>query len=397
VIDVWRTRDVQISGTPLSAENRAHRFILMLLGLQRACYLLLAFAAFASPVYRSTATNLVLIVGALMWSSLLFGAAVRVGWFTPVLAWLDVAVAGVLLIAMAPNLQPSAGGIAPNWTTRMAQASAALVGAVLARTVVVAGALALLVAVQAVVTGNQFAGSGTLDIELTYTLSAIICSALVVTVVVRYLDREGRQLDLASAQRMAAEARLAAEGARRTIQTTYRRALHDTVLTTLTAIARGNVDHRGPQIRQRCTNDAEYIRRLLTDDVAAEHDSITGALHEVIAGAESLGLRVHYQGDWLPPGLPPDAVEAIRDATREALNNVFKHAGVSEVWVNAMWEAGQLRITVVDRGRGFDPGSTVNGFGIPFSIVDRMAAAGGKSRISAEPDGGTCVELTWPQ
>ena len=113
--------------------------------------------------------------------------------------------------------------------------------------------------------------------------------------------------------------------------------------------------------------------------------------------AELLGLTVHWQGDISPSDLPPEAVAALADATREALNNVSSHAGTAECWLTLITDGGVVTIRVVDRGRGFDAASRPPGFGLRRSLAERMAACGGAVRISSAPLAGTCVELTWPK
>lgn len=350
--------------------------MLLLLGLQRVAYLSPAVAGLASPVYRSAAVNAGLLTIAIAWNVTLFSGAARRGWFTAAHSWLDLPVAVTLLLAMSANLHPGVAGVAPDWATRVAQGSAALIGAAIARPAYGVAALCVLGAAQTVATAHHYAGSAALAVELFYALNALVCFALVVGFGVRYLRLEGVRVDRAG------------------IRFAHRRALHDTALATLTAIARGGLDHRGPQIRQRCARDADYLRRLLAGE-AAGPESLQAALHDAVDAAEAVGLRVRYLGDRLPADLPAEVVGALGHATREALTNVAKHAGGSPAWVTATWERGQVRITVVDRGRGFDPTRTGPGYGLRWSIMEGLTAVAGSARITSEPGGGTCVELTW--
>jgi len=215
-------------------------------------------------------------------------------------------------------------------------------------------------------------------------------SALVVGLAVRPLARRGAELDEATARRVAAEA------ARHSARLAYFQALHDTVLTTLVAIARGGLDHRSPEVRQRCARDADYIRRLLLEDGRPADSGVDQRLSEVIAAAEGLGLRVHYRHDPAPTSVPPEVAEALGEATREALNNVLIHAQVSVCWVTVLWADPTLTVRIVDRGRGFRPEEARSGFGLPMSITARMRAAGGVGRVFSAPGMGTTVDLSWP-
>ena len=121
--------------------------------------------------------------------------------------------------------------------------------------------------------------------------------------------------------------------------------------------------------------------------------------------------RVNTVFDRLPPDLPPGVVEALTGAAREALNNVAKHARTDEAWLTASAEGagetggdggdrgagggGGVRVTVVDRGVGFDPGARPMGLGVNHSILKRVADAGGRATVTGAPGEGTIVEMTW--
>lgn len=118
-------------------------------------------------------------------------------------------------------------------------------------------------------------------------------------------------------------------------------------------------------------------------------------LADTLRDQGALGLDIHYSVDELPHQLPPDVTAALIHAVREALNNVLKHGEVSEAWVTAMGERGGVRITVTDRGVGFDPVTVERGLGLTQAIDARMAAVGGRVEITSSSGHGTSVELTW--
>jgi signal transduction histidine kinase len=198
------------------------------------------------------------------------------------------------------------------------------------------------------------------------------------------------------ARRVAAETARAADSARHSARLACFQALHDTVVTTLVAIARGGLDHRSPEVRQRCARDADYIRRLLLEDTPPADSGLDQRLAEVIAAAEGLGLRVRYRHDPAPASVPPVVAAALGEATREALNNVQLHAHVSVCWVTVLRVGPALTVRIVDRGRGFHPEEVRGGFGLSGSIAARMRAAGGVGRVLSAPGEGTTVDLSWP-
>ncbi|MEX2671192.1 MAG: response regulator, partial [Phycisphaeraceae bacterium] len=87
------------------------------------------------------------------------------------------------------------------------------------------------------------------------------------------------------------------------------------------------------------------------------------------------------------------------DAVRELLFNVVKHAGVQQAEVRVTHKArGLLRITVLDRGAGFDAATskeadvTAAGFGL-FSIQQRVQLFGGQLDVHSQPNTGTEISV----
>lgn len=90
------------------------------------------------------------------------------------------------------------------------------------------------------------------------------------------------------------------------------------------------------------------------------------------------------------------------ESVRELLFNAVKHAQVDEAEVTLNREpADQVRITVEDRGRGFDAAALEDHlsqeatFGL-FSIRERMAHLGGAMKIDTQPGRGCRITLTTP-
>ncbi|HET9137794.1 sensor histidine kinase [Actinophytocola sp.] len=361
---------------------------MVLLGLQRLSYAPPVALSLTSDDYRRGTLNTVLVVLTFGWNAVLFRQVWRRGWFAPALVWLDVAWSAGLLLLVTTNVPRGLEHEPVNWSERMSQAAAALAGAALAPVGLAALAVAGLLAAH---TAGTLATGGTAA-ELLSCLNGILWFAVIVGFVLRYLRRQGRALDESTRLRVAAESARAKSVAR---LANYR-ALHDTVLTTLVAIARGGLDHRTDEVRRRCAREAEYVRRLCREDAEAEPGDLGDKLTEVIAGAEALGLRIRYQRDALPADLPPEAVEGLGEAAREALNNVLRHSGTDQARVTALRTGAGVTVSVVDRGRGFDPADGPTGFGLRFSVRHRMSEIGGVAVVDSRPGEGTSVELTWP-
>jgi ligand-binding sensor domain-containing protein/signal transduction histidine kinase len=100
----------------------------------------------------------------------------------------------------------------------------------------------------------------------------------------------------------------------------------------------------------------------------------------------------------LPTELPDWPVSAeVRHnmflVVKEALNNVARHAGASEVRLELTLTDSTLRIAVRDNGRGFDPGEpSRRGNGLQ-NMAQRLQQLGGHLRVESAPGSGTCITL----
>jgi signal transduction histidine kinase len=87
---------------------------------------------------------------------------------------------------------------------------------------------------------------------------------------------------------------------------------------------------------------------------------------------------------------PQEIEAAVYFCTLEALNNVAKYAEASSVQVSLAEERGELRIQIVDDGRGFDTSVTDYGTGLQ-GMADRLDAVGGRLEVRSKPGRGTTI------
>jgi signal transduction histidine kinase len=191
----------------------------------------------------------------------------------------------------------------------------------------------------------------------------------------------------------------------------HERLLHDTVLNTLTALARAGRDDVA-EVVSRCRQDVALIEGALSDPGDLESDAghaygdLVSGVRAVAAQARACGLRVHLDYDGREaPAIPAPVATAISNAVREALSNVAAHAGTGEAWVKVSLIApdgneqapGRLQVTVRDTGIGFDPvGVDQTRLGLRRSIAERMTDCGGHASIWSVPGRGAVVRLSWP-
>ncbi|GAA3387742.1 hypothetical protein GCM10017752_05160 [Streptomyces roseoviridis] len=374
------------------ALRRARSFMILTTLLYRASHLVVGVLAVAQHRPDRPAPYLGLAV-ALGLSVLVYGSALRRGWFEPGQVGADVLVTGCAL----PFALYAWGGVRDTpslgWAMLLGGSASAVAAVALSRPYALA-AVVLLVGTH--LYGYHLVGAS--RAVLGGHLNSLVSSAVMVWVMWWYLRRQGRLLDEANARAVAAEA----QKARYAERLAHHRALHDTVLATLTALAAGGIDANAPEVRERCAREAAYLRRLVqrgADELPDE--GIGAALEDAVRSAESLRLRVTAQYHELPE-VPPEVAAAFADATREALNNVRRHAGTGHAYLTATGSAegpdgrpGAV-VTVVDRGPGFTPGDRESGFGLRRSVHGRMAEVGGRAVVDSAPGEGVRVELRWP-
>ena len=177
--------------------------------------------------------------------------------------------------------------------------------------------------------------------------------------------------------------------------------MHDSVLAALIAAERSHT----PRERTLAVGMArEALTRLANTEMDAAEGSDepreAGSIPDAIeAGARELGVDVEVaRMIGRPAPLVPGRVgRALTLAAMQAIANAVQHAdgrGLA-VAVRADAKPTRVRIEVSDTGDGFNvEGMPDDRLGIRASIVARVAAVGGTTRI-ASGERGTTVRLEW--
>jgi signal transduction histidine kinase len=341
-------------------------------------------------------------------------AYLRKRWPSPFLACVDSAVYAALAVGAARCVPPAVRDDAFSWLV------IAMSGQLLVPVWYAPGVLCVLLALIAPLA--YWAGAALLPVTDYRTLAAATMLLIMVGLVHGYGRRQlyGRaavaDAALNEADRAASEqyAILSLNIERRE----HERLLHDTVLNTLTALARPDTDDVDKVVRT-CRRDVALIEGALgeSDDLTGgarrPSGDLFGAIQAVIDEMRGRGLTVHLTTEGGGgPEVPDRVVMAISNAAREALSNVAAHAGTGEAWVtvsltapdgNADGDADggavpcRLRVIVRDMGAGFDPARVGPArLGLRRSITERAQDCGGQASIWSEPGRGTEVCLSWP-
>jgi signal transduction histidine kinase len=162
------------------------------------------------------------------------------------------------------------------------------------------------------------------------------------------------------------------------------------------------------------SGDVEVLRGALTDaseHVAREIENLRAIITELRPAAldelglapalatlakrvaSTSGLEVHTAID-IEGRLEGEQETVAYRVVQEALSNVVKHADATSVDVAVGTTNGELRITIADDGRGFDPDAPAGGFGL-VGMRERIDIAGGTLAIE-RTDPGTRVQVALP-
>ena len=152
---------------------------------------------------------------------------------------------------------------------------------------------------------------------------------------------------------------------------------------------RGVVDTTVAAVRRIAAD----LRPVMLDDLglvpALEH-----LLHDL---SGRTGIVVSLDADEAGLNLGEPLASSLYRMAQEALTNVARHAGASEVDVAIAVDGEKLALTVRDNGRGYDADAAAGrkSYGV-LGIRERARTLGGDARIERLASGGTLVEIVIP-
>jgi signal transduction histidine kinase len=187
------------------------------------------------------------------------------------------------------------------------------------------------------------------------------------------------------------------------------RLLHDTVLATLTLLAHSGLGVTASALQQQANDDARLLRQLRLGaspvpqssgvyNLEPVAESILGTtLESVKQRFGRMGLEVSWHGTGQVL-LPSDVLDAFLLALAECLENVRRHAGVTDAHVTITDDDTTVRAMVTDAGVGFDlKDIDAARLGFKDSVVGRLKEVGGNARLFSSPGAGTTVVLEVPK
>lgn len=153
------------------------------------------------------------------------------------------------------------------------------------------------------------------------------------------------------------------------------------------------------QLREDLRDTVAEVRRVVEGlrPPALDELGLVGALEQATRRrAAETRTAVSITADDLPPLSAAVEVAAFRIVT-EAVTNVIKHADATACDVTLSTDSHQLRISVVDNGRGLaGAAETPHGHGLQ-TMLERAEELRGRLRVAAAPNGrGTVVSAVLP-
>lgn len=181
-------------------------------------------------------------------------------------------------------------------------------------------------------------------------------------------------------------------------------AVHDTLLNDLSLVMNAP-DELDERMTARLREDiatltsAEWARESADTVVLDDQDSeLRNEIMLLISDLQWRGLTVRVTGGGSGIyRLDPEVATATLGSIRACLENVLRHSGTLVAELDLVYTEDELTVIVSDQGEGFDPAAIApDRLGVRFSVVERIRAVGGSTKIWSAPGAGTSVVIRVP-
>jgi two-component system sensor histidine kinase UhpB len=154
------------------------------------------------------------------------------------------------------------------------------------------------------------------------------------------------------------------------------------------------------ELQERTIALVDQVRNFAHDlhPETLDHLALVPALRTYCANfARQRDLDIRVNADEALAPLSRDVAVCLYRIVQEGLRNIANHAGVRDASVSLTQTPELVELTIVDRGRGFDPDGAAarRGLGL-LSIEERARLVGGTVTITSSRDGGTTLYVQVP-
>ncbi len=158
----------------------------------------------------------------------------------------------------------------------------------------------------------------------------------------------------------------------------------------------GRLYELSQQTYQNIKHYAQALRPSILDDLG-----LVAAIKWLAEETHKLsGIEIDVNTDIIPL-LSPETELVLFRIVQEALNNVHRHSEASEATVTVQHHGDQIRVTVVDNGKGFELPQPLSEFAAQGKLgltcmAERVQLVGGKLEVSSHRGQGTTVMVRLP-
>jgi len=148
---------------------------------------------------------------------------------------------------------------------------------------------------------------------------------------------------------------------------------------------------------ERLSNDLRHMTHQL-HPAALEHLGLVSALRSHCAEfSRHEGMRVWFHVSAEVRSTSPEVAVCLYRIAQEAIRNAAKHSQAKEAWVEIRQLRDAIRLSIVDKGVGFDLRTLRVGRGLGLvSMRERVELISGSLTIKSALGEGTCVEVRVP-
>ncbi len=145
------------------------------------------------------------------------------------------------------------------------------------------------------------------------------------------------------------------------------------------------------------SNDLRQVTHQLHPAVL-EHLGLISALRsQCVEFSQREGIHAWFAVEQELGPVPFDVAICLYRIAQEVLRNVSKHSGAREAWVKITRNPDTIRLSIVDKGVGFnrDAVREIEGLGL-VSIQERVQMVKGQLTVRSAPNEGTRIEVQVP-
>ncbi len=153
-----------------------------------------------------------------------------------------------------------------------------------------------------------------------------------------------------------------------------------------------NLQARVVELSQHVRQISHRLHPTILEDLG-----LTAALSELCEEFSAReGIEVLFEQEAMPKALPFDVASCLYRVAQEALHNVSKHAGATQVRIKISGGPEGFHLRIYDTGVGFDSGDLhQRGLGI-VSMKERVGMVQGEFSIHSQPGQGTEIKVFVP-